>query len=461
MAKKRKQSVAEPENSAGEEELTASDGDANIVGKIWDFFSSMKLGIILLLVLAVVSIVGTIFIPTDPATGQQDFLKFYNNWFFRILMALLALNLLVCSLHRLKHIASTLRGPKVPFSEAFLKNLKTGAAFQLKEDTGAVTGRIEEDLRRNGYRIFNESKDGVTYIAADRGRWGVLGPYLSHISFIIMIIAILFKFSGLVGFEGDLATVVGKTHNLGEVSKLQNVGLDEYFDIRLDNFRTVYNNNDPNQGIKDWYSDVTVIDKSTGKTFPFTIEVNRPLVYKKIKFYQMSYGFYFAGKVSSAGGGSDNFEIKTNTANAYTAAPGTDIAFVPEYFNPVTKKIAVRIYQGNQEVATNEAELNKPLTYQTASVEFNDARDYSLFSVKRDPTVPYMGFASVLLIVAVTFSFLIRHRRVWAMVKDQDGTAGVVLGGLSQKHKADFQRDFDNMVDALKGEKGGAERGLR
>ncbi|MFZ5641435.1 MAG: cytochrome c biogenesis protein ResB, partial [Bacillota bacterium] len=316
-------------------------------------------------------------------------------------------------------------------------------------------------LRRKGYRTFNESRDGTTYIAADRGRWGILGPYLSHISFIIMIVAILFKFSGLVGFEGDLITVVGKTHNLGEVSKLKNVTLDEYFDIRLDNFRTVYNNNDPNQGIKDWYSDVTVIDKNKNQTYPFTIEVNRPLVHNNIKFYQMSYGFYFAGKVSSASGGSNNFELMTNTGNSYTQAPGTDIYFVPDAINPYTKKIDVHIYKGNQEAATQQAELGKPLTYETAAIEFTDARDYSLFSVKRDPTVPYMGFASILLIVAVTYSFLVKHRLVWAVVEERDGNADIRMGGLSQKHKADFQKDFETIVNELKGEKGGAERGLR
>jgi cytochrome c biogenesis protein ResB len=276
-----------------------------------------------------------------------------------------------------------------------------------------------------------------------------------------MIVAILLKFSGLVGFEGDLITVVGKTHNLGEVSKLKNVTLDEYFDIRLDNFRTVYNNNDPNLGVKGWYSDVTVIDKNANKTFSSTIEVNHPLVYNNIKFYQMSYGVYFAGKASSAAGGSNNFELMTNTANSYTQAPGTDIYFVPEALNPYTKKINVRIYKGNQEVAVQEAELNKPLTYETASIEFTDTRDYSLFSVKRDPTVPYMGFASILLIVAVTYSFLVKHRRVWAVVEERDGNADIRIGGLSQKHKADFQKDFETIVNELKGEKGGAEGGLR
>lgn len=457
MAKKKKQSVTEPVKRNDEEELPASDGnDGNIIGTIWDFFSSMKLGIILLLVLAVVSIVGTIYIPKDPMTGQQDFTRFYNNLFFRILMSLLAFNLLVCSLNRWKHIISTLKGPKLQVGESFLKNLKTGAVFQLKEDAGATAGRLQDILRRQGYRIFNESREGNTYIAADRGRWGILGPYLTHISFIIMIVAIMLKFSGLVGFEGDLATVVGKTHNLREVNKLQNVTTDEYFDIRLDKFETQYR---PDGSVQEWRSSVTVIDKD--KTFPFVIKVNHPLVYKGIKFYQMSYGFYFAGKVNSASGGAKDFALMTNTGNSYTDAPGTDIIFLPEAFNRDSNKVALRIFKGQQEVGTNEAELNKPFTYETASITFTEATDYSFFSVKRDPTVPYMGFGSGLLTAAMIFSFLVKHRRIWAVVKDRDGAAEVLMGGLSQKHKADFQRDFDSIVYEVKGEKGGAERGLR
>lgn len=207
MAKKNKQPAAEPVQSKeliAEEELASADGDVNIVAKAWDFLSSMKLGIVLLLVLALVSIVGTIF-PKNPVTGQQDFVKFYNNWFFRILMATLALNLLVCSLNRLRHITGTLRGPKPMVSDAFLRNLKTSDAFQIKEESGIVALRLQDILRRKGYRTFTDNTASKSYVAADRGRWGILGPYLSHISFFIMIVAILVKFSGFVGFEGDLA----------------------------------------------------------------------------------------------------------------------------------------------------------------------------------------------------------------------------------------------------------------
>lgn len=458
MAKKKKQSVTEPVQRNDDETLPAADSsDDNIIGMVWDFFSSMKLGIILLLVLAIVFIVGTVYIPPDPQTGQQDFAKFYNNLFTRGLMALLALNLLICSLNRWRHIISTLKGPKLQVADAFVKNLKTGAVFQLQESTGTVAGRLQEILRQKGYRTFHEDQEGCTYIAADRGRWGVMGPYLTHIGFIIMIVAIMFKFSGLVGFEGDLATVVGKTHNLSEVNKLKNVSADEYFDLRLDKFETLYR---PDGSVQEWRSYVTVIDKNK-PPFPFVIKVNHPLVYKGIKFYQMSYGFYFAGKVNSSGGGARDFSLMTNTENSYTDVPGTDIIFMPESYSKDSNKVAFRIFKGQQEVGTNEAVLNQPFNYETASITFTDAKDYSFFSVKRDPTVPYMGFASGLLTLAIIFSFLIRHRRIWAVVKDRDGVAEVLIGGLSQKDKAVFQSDFDIIVNEVKGEKGGAERGLR
>ncbi|MGD8972426.1 MAG: cytochrome c biogenesis protein ResB, partial [Desulfobacterales bacterium] len=83
--------------------------------KIWRFFSSVRLTIVLLLSLAATSIIGTL-IPQNEspqaylqAFGASlyrffdllGFLDLYHSWWFQTLMLLLALNVLICSINRL------------------------------------------------------------------------------------------------------------------------------------------------------------------------------------------------------------------------------------------------------------------------------------------------------------------------------------------------------------------------
>jgi cytochrome c biogenesis protein len=443
MTENKKQSgtgVEETDFSTGEKE--ASKSEASIVNKVWDFFSSMKLGIVLIMVLALVSIVGTVWIPTDPNTGEQDFTVFYNNIFFRMLMVLLALNLLVCSLNRWKSVMSTFKGPNVDISENFIKNLKSGSSVKLKASPGAIADTIKELLRKKGYRVFTKQDGEVAKIASDKGHWGILGPYLTHISFIVIIIAVIIKFSGLVGFEGQLAMVPGQTANVSEVQGIENVDPSEYFDLYLKDFRTEFRDDG---SVKQWYSDVTVID-GTDK-YDYSIYVNNPLVHRSIKFYQMSYGYQFNGTWS---GPSQKDQPLTIGMQQQVQIPGTDITFIPASYDEKAKMLDVDVYQGNQSLGCQAVALNTPFKYGQAEIKFNQAQGYTVLSVKRDPGVPIIGTGSILLIVGVIFSFILRQRRIWAVVSpDKDGSV-VQIGGISGKDKRSMDVDLEDILSGLK-----------
>ncbi|MCL4439241.1 MAG: cytochrome c biogenesis protein ResB [Firmicutes bacterium] len=432
--------IAEQNTSPGEPE--ASSKDSNIINTVWNFLSSMKLGIILLLVLAVVSIIGTVWVPTDPLTGQQDFAKFYNTWFFRILLGLLALNLLVCSLNRWKAVTNTLKGPGVNFSENFVKSLKSVRTIKLKGEPTQTAERVKDLLKKQGYRIFSKQDGDTVRISSDRGHLGILGPYLTHLSFIIMIVAIVIKFSGLVGFDGMMSGVVGQTVNLSQVQGIQNMDSSEYFDLRINNFRTEYR---PDGSVKQWYSDVTVLDK--GNTFDYSIYVNHPLIYKGLKFYQMSYGSQFSGKYTGPSVTDQPFAVGVQQ---YIQPAGTDITFIPMSFDNTTRKILFQTYKGNNQVAQQEVALNTPYKYEQAEVKFEKAEAYTVLSVKKDPGVPIIGAGSILLIAGVIISFLLRQRRIWSVISPEKDGSLVQIGGISAKDKRGLDSNLDAIVSEFK-----------
>jgi len=86
-----------------------------LINRIWKFFTSIKLTIVLLISLAATSIVGTL-IPQneDPAAYVQAFgeaafqlfsilglFDMYHSWWFQTLILMLTANIIVCSIDRM------------------------------------------------------------------------------------------------------------------------------------------------------------------------------------------------------------------------------------------------------------------------------------------------------------------------------------------------------------------------
>ena len=97
-----------------------------VIDKIWDFFASVKLAVIIFALLSLTSIIGTIIEQNvDPAKnirvisklfGQSaapglfkvfdslGFMDMYHSWWFVAILLLFAANLIICSVDRLPKI---------------------------------------------------------------------------------------------------------------------------------------------------------------------------------------------------------------------------------------------------------------------------------------------------------------------------------------------------------------------
>ena len=96
------------------EDIKKKEKQTNIVDTIWDFFTSLKLVIILLLVLSVLSVAGTVIEQNKPLQEYYRFFKpetvelfsklglldMYHSWWFTSCLALLALNIIACTMER-------------------------------------------------------------------------------------------------------------------------------------------------------------------------------------------------------------------------------------------------------------------------------------------------------------------------------------------------------------------------
>ena len=261
--------------------------------RVW---SSVKLAVVLIVLIALGSIVGTVIPQGEPSNvlgisgmseGAKHFLiwiraydVFYSPWYLGLL-ALFFFNLAVCTYVRV--------WPRLKFSLARPRELPEAVRERLPEQlklAGVSVDRVQELLARRFYRTF-ETRDGG--LAADRNRWFRFAPMVVHLGlFLILIGAIT---AGLAGFKDSFPLLPGDTMPVRQAMQAASrrgpltPALGSW-KIHLDKFWMTHY---PGGAVKQYYSTLSVIDG--GKTvLTRTIHVNDPLRYKGVWFYQSFYG---------------------------------------------------------------------------------------------------------------------------------------------------------------------------
>jgi len=102
-----------------------------VAERIWKFFTSVKLAVVLLIILAIVSVIGTVIQQNEaPERYLQEYSKatvdlfeilgffdMYHTWWFVLLLFLLTANLTVCTLDRFPHTWKIIKAPLKPIDD--------------------------------------------------------------------------------------------------------------------------------------------------------------------------------------------------------------------------------------------------------------------------------------------------------------------------------------------------------
>lgn len=179
-----------------------------IIDKIWNFFSSVKVGVILIIVTLIASAIGTIFpqkmyIPQNVDPGDYykqvygtlgeiyyklGFYDLYNSVWYITLIALIGVSLVICSLDRVIPLYRALRNQRVVRHESFMKKQRLFAqssAHHFHEDIE----KIKKKLEKKHYRIRMDDEA----LLAEKGRFSRWGPYVNHIGLIIFLFGAMLR----------------------------------------------------------------------------------------------------------------------------------------------------------------------------------------------------------------------------------------------------------------------------
>jgi len=449
--------------------LSTTENEKGSLSSLWDSLSSVRLTIPLLIVLAVVSIFGTL-IPQNGTLEEYlriyshstykvlrilGFLDMYHAGWFIFLLALLSLNLMACSLRRWPSVHKFFSQPEIKLENRQWKATAPGRRFSLPLSARDALGQIQSSLSRTFAQPRALQEEGLGYLFAEKGKLSRLGFYCIHLSVLIILLgAMIGSFYGFRGYVNITEGEVVDRVFLRSGQQVQPLG----FKVKLDQFTVSFY---PTGAPQEFKSTVTILEGGQ-RVLTEPIRVNEPLTYKGISLYQSSYGVASIEKAILD-------VVERSSRRGFTLSlqpgvraeiPGTPNSLVLDRFIPDLQGIGPafqgRLLEGDRPVENLVILQSRPefFPHKPGRYEFRvreiQPKYYSGLQVNKDPGVWVVWAGCLLMMAGFYMTFFMSHRRVWVRITEKKGETQVEMAGSSHRNRSEFEKEMDRIGQAAK-----------
>lgn len=439
--------------------------------KGWRFFSSLKLALVLIFAIAALVLAGTLLdqVPASVLsdgssysqwltmeqrkygawTGVFDRLQLFNVFhavYFRLIMGLLALNIMVCTANRMKSIWILAFRSRVRMAPAFFEHAKFRSRIQVAATPAEAAETIRRSLSRSRYKVQKDVDATSVAMLGDLNRLSPFGTVFTHLSLILILGGAVA--GGLWGFkDSEFIVSEGTTRALGNGTNIS---------VRLDQFVDEYYVDGPP---RDFRSDVVLFDG--GKQVDSgSIRVNSPMRYNGIVFHQSFYGQAAVVNVQDASGKvlfSDSVPLAWQTNDGRPVGSfslpvqGLDVYVVgPEsgVSDPLVPAGTMRFEVSKQSArAADPTNLLPGKPVQLAGLTFTFVRESRFAGLKivKDPGVNIIWVGAALMILGMVMLFYLPRRRVWALCRPAEEGGTEVLLAMPLQRDLSLESEFDHL----------------
>jgi cytochrome c biogenesis protein len=298
-----------------------------------ELVSSMRFAISLLTIIAIASVIGTVMKQNEPMPNYVNqfgpfwfevFNKLglyavYSAWWFLVILSVLIVSTGLCIFRNAPKMVRDMRSWREQVREESLRNFHHKAEWTAPLARAALAAQTAGRLQDAGYAVKVVEKNNATLVAAKKGAGNKFGYIFAHTAIIVILLGGMldselpirfqqwfngktpFNGSGVIAqipekhrldlsnptFRGNTLIPEGQSSNTAIIQQADGVLIQDLpFTIQLNKFIIdFYSTGMP----KLFASEVVILDHETGKTFPATIKVNEPLIYKGIAVYQSSF----------------------------------------------------------------------------------------------------------------------------------------------------------------------------
>ncbi|GIO19350.1 cytochrome c biogenesis protein ResB [Oceanobacillus oncorhynchi subsp. incaldanensis] len=473
----------------------------SIIDKIWSFFSSVKVGIWLIVIALLASILGTIFpqaqfipqnaISRDPAIYYEDqfgifglmyyqlgLYKLYSSWWYMVLLGLIGISLVICSLDRFVPLYKALKIQNARRHETFLNRQRLySETYKVNQEE---VEKVKASLKKQRYKVRDENG----HILAEKGRFSRWGPYVNHIGLIIVLLAAILRFSSFLYKdeyiwirEGEQKVIPGTDgeyyiENLNFIMEMHDEN-DERFKEAIEQEGAIPSNYQTDVVIyKDKENKVPGTESELEPILESSIQMNKPAKFDGYTLYQSGYQlnefsnmtFKIFEKEDSNETALDSFSIDlTNPESNYVLENGFQVdveQFYPDYIlnddgaptsetnNPKNPAFVFSVYppdSDSAEVSFIGIGMNIDATGENDYViglQDYEMRDVSGLQVRRDYTLPLFGLGSAIFMIGVIQGMYWQHRRIWIHPKENK----ILIAAHTNKNWFGIKKDIEKSI---------------
>lgn len=442
------------------------------------FFSSLRLAIVLIILLAMASILGTL-IPQGRAPEEYaarygaaaglmiklQLTGLYDSLWYLALLTMLGLNIAVCTATRLGGKLRRAFRPRIEAEAAALAAQKISDRIKTAAPPAEVAAGLELGLRKAGYKVRTASADGRTSLLARKRTAGLFGSDVVHAGLLILLTGAAVTAAG--AFRAELALREGQSQEVPGAG----------FALRLDKFGTEYH---ADGSVKAWKSTVSVLEEG-GVVRHAVIAVNHPLSHRGYAFYQMSYGLDWDNpvltlKVGTKGdpAAARSLSLRPGQRLPLGDASGTEVAlkrFLPDFvlgpdnrpetrsYRPDNPAAQVEVWRGGGKAFEGWVFANYPEHAQMhggqepdLAVELKafDAPSFSVLEAAKDPGVPLVWIGCLLGMAGLFLAFYWPAWEIRAVLEPVKGRTELVLGASAAKSRDRLASELAALTENLR-----------
>jgi cytochrome c biogenesis protein len=292
-----------------------------------ELVSSMRFAIALLVMIAIAAIIGTILQQDQPTPdyinqfgpfwyeifARLSLYTVYSAWWFLLILAFLIVSTFLCILRNAPRMLRDMRSWRDNVREESLRNFHHKTEWTSPLDAVPLATQTAQRLENAGYRVKLVDKAGGVLVAAKKGAGNKFGYIFAHSAIIVILLGGLLDSNlpirfqqwflgktpypgsgelrpqnrlglGNPTFRGNTRIAEGQGSNMVIIPQANGLLVQDLpFTIHLNKFIIdFYSTGMP----KLFSSEVEIRDSETGKRFPATIQVNKPLIYRGVAIYQ-------------------------------------------------------------------------------------------------------------------------------------------------------------------------------
>jgi cytochrome c biogenesis protein len=417
--------------------------------RIFKIIADLRFAIILLLLIASVSIIGTIieqdqsietyklnYPVVNPVFGFLSwdiillfgFDHVYKTWWFIGLIILFGLSLLTCTILQQVPILKVSRRCQFLRTPKQFQRLKSSSQLE-KFKFNILLGRI----KNKDYSLFHQKHILYAY----KGLTGRIAPIIVHFSMILILIGTII--GSLNGFKAQ--EIIPKT----ETFHIQNILTNGHITTipkvagRINDFWITYTKQTT---INQFYSDLSILNVDGNEIDRKTIYVNYPAKYHGIIFYQTDWNLIGLRLKNS----SSNF-FQYPLINFGNSPNKIWITWIPKTTNLDTGLVLLidnlqgycSIYNELGEFLGN-LEVNESINT-NLSLTLVDILSSTGLQIKTDPGIPiiYTGFFFLMLSTLISY---ITYSQIW-LIQDNNK---IFIGGTTTRATFDFEIEFLKLI---------------